>query len=79
MSCGSIVYFSGGQVGFVRMEFEAKCITNFTHANRNWGIYVLQKFIIEAILKCLCPAKIQDANEFLEKKIGHVCPAKIDF
>jgi hypothetical protein len=43
------------------------------------GKYVLQRFVIEVVLECLCPAKIHPANGFSEKKIGQVCPAKIRF
>jgi hypothetical protein len=52
------------------MELGAKVITKFTYAIRNWGVYVLQKFVIEAVFECLCRAKMHHANGFLEKKWG---------
>jgi hypothetical protein len=77
MSCGGIVAFRGGKVRFVRMELRAQFITKFIPMGRFGGKYVLQRFVIEAVFECLCPAKIHPANGFLEKKIGQVCPAKI--
>jgi hypothetical protein len=59
------------------MELRAKVSTKFTHAIRNWGVYVLQKLVIEVVFKCFCPAKIQDATGFLEKNIGQGCPANV--
>jgi hypothetical protein len=77
MSCGGIVDFRGGKAGLVRMEFGAKSIPKFIHPGRLGGKYVPQRFIIEVVFECLCPAKIHPANGFSEKKIGQVCPAKM--
>jgi hypothetical protein len=59
------------------MEFGAKILTKFTHAIRNWGVYVLQKCVIEVVLECFCPAKMHHPKRFLEKSIGQECPATI--
>jgi hypothetical protein len=60
------------------MEFGAKFLTKFTQAIPKWGKYVLQRFVIEVLLECLCPAKIHPANGFLEKKIGQYVLPKFD-
>jgi hypothetical protein len=61
------------------MEFGAKIITKFTHAIQNWGVYLLQKCVIEVVFECFCPAKMHHPKRFLEKSIGQECPATVGF
>jgi hypothetical protein len=53
MSCGAIVDFSGGKVGFVRMVFRAG---------------ILQNSRIEKVLGAICPAKVFPSGKEKELK-----------
>jgi hypothetical protein len=59
------------------MELRAKGITKFIHLGRFRGKYVPQKFVIEVVFECLCPAKNHPAKPFLEKGIRQGCPVRV--